>query len=857
MIFTNTTLTYKIDSLVSITDSMKDLSKAQLTKMDTICNVSEHISIGQEGLRHQVDSIQTQLQSISEYGIGYSEMATHITMPLIIALFAFAFPFLFTVISHINSKYESEEITSLFSSEKSYKWFLCGAYISAIYLVFRGLLSLCLVDTSCIWVRVIMDWTSIIVAGGYSFIILHFVRTCISYNNPQKIIDRIDDIFKNGEKKVQAYLKKIEKEEKKNAMIKSEGKRNFNAQGISIKKSYAYYHIEEDRVTQWVEICKYAFRKHDYSLFLIILQKAEHAAHPDSRYKDQKFDFFDKLIDAYIPYQPNDDIEKTIMRDWFLLFNKSEIPNRFRYFVYRMIGKMVSAAMQGRIGLFEKYIQSASYGYSFINQIQLVSYVKGESVEEQKRTDEDRLELWLELCEMHYLILAHLFSNGYYDAVKAVLSSRNIGYGKLFPGSGTETLKLYARCKEKQNNDGTYHYILIDKVLGENTDVDMLEKVTAFLLLVYSNSSYPRLDIISDTRLKLIIGKKDNMAKYAEAWSESAELKSYFPQIPNRDFNKLFDANVKRLKMTEQGMNVEWEGLIIIPDNIRYRRRNIQPRDDIFNTAIPEKTKENVRNMFYNILYGNSSYILDGLIGINNEQKTEKILWGELHLMIDKQVLMTSEMFFVSSIFNNMLNIFRSRYLYVVYSALSRMQIKDETISIDNFEQYFTGLVGEKGSDYIIIDSNSHMNLFYKMDALANGQRFSIHRTYKGADYKDYDLDVGWYLRDLEVLEPFKNTLVIVKKIDLPALVKTSTDDVPNVEYKDESDSMNGTAKISMVINPNYESQFDKGAIVTRLRLEKPSKNKGLLKEWKLSISSSMDFKFTNLKCLLKKTLIR
>ncbi len=817
-------LTYKIDSLVSITDSMKGLSKAQLTKMDSICNVSEHISIGQEGLCCQVDSIQTQLQSISEYGIGYSEMATHITMPLIIALFAFAFPFLFTVISHINSKYESEEITSLFSSEKSYKWFLRGASVSEIYLVFRGLLSLCLVDTSCIWVRVFMDWMSIFVAGGYSFIILLFVRTCISYNYPQKIIDRIDGIFKNGEKKARVYLKKIKKEEKKNAKIKSDGKRNVNAQGIGIKKSYAYKNIEVDRTKQWIGLCKYAFRKQDYSLFLIIILKAEHAIHPDSRYADQKFDFFEMLIDAYIPYQPNEDIEKTMMRDWFLSFDKSEIPDRFRYYVYRMIGKMVSAAMQGKIGLFEKYIQSASYGYSFINQLQLVSYVKGESVENQKKTDEDRLELWLELCEMHYLVLAHLFSNGYYDAVKTVLSSRNIGYGKLFPGSGTDVLKLYARCKENQNVDGSYRYWSIEDVVGVNTEAEMLEKYTAFLLLVFSNPSQLSL-VISNKSLKLIIDSKVRIAEFAKVWLDSAELKTQFPQIVGKNIDELFEDNVKQLKMTEQKVNVEREGLIIIPDYLSYRRRNNQPRDAIFNTAIPDKTKENVRYMFYNILYGNISYIVDGLIGINNEQKTERILWGELHLMIDKQVLMTSEMFFVSSIFNNMLNIFRSRYLYVVYSALSRMQIKDETISFDNFEQYFAGLVGEKGSDYIIIDSNSHMNLFYKMDALANGQRFSSQRTYKGADYKYYDLNVGWYLRDLDVLEPFKDTLVIVKKADLPVLVNTTMSNCPDVDFAEKSDRDEGIATINMVINPNYEAGFDKKSTVIRLRLKKWSKH--------------------------------
>ena len=49
---------------------------------------------------YSLDIIVTKLQEILDYGIGYSDVVGQISFPLLIALFAFAFPFLFSVINH-------------------------------------------------------------------------------------------------------------------------------------------------------------------------------------------------------------------------------------------------------------------------------------------------------------------------------------------------------------------------------------------------------------------------------------------------------------------------------------------------------------------------------------------------------------------------------------------------------------------------------------------------------------------------------------------------------------------------------------------------------------------------------------
>lgn len=44
---------------------------------------------------YSLDIIVTKLQEILDYGIGYSDVVGQISFPLLIALFAFAFPFCF------------------------------------------------------------------------------------------------------------------------------------------------------------------------------------------------------------------------------------------------------------------------------------------------------------------------------------------------------------------------------------------------------------------------------------------------------------------------------------------------------------------------------------------------------------------------------------------------------------------------------------------------------------------------------------------------------------------------------------------------------------------------------------------
>ena len=186
---------------MSLADSTLTAQQEQNAHLDSLGEAITHSVNMQDGLSQQMANLSLQVQSISDFGVGYSDAAAHIAIPLIIALFAFAFPFLFTVITHINNKYNSEYITNMFSAEPSYKSFLWGTGISVGYLIIYGALSLVLTGAARVAVMAILTWGCVLIAGLYSAAILRFVLICIDYNNPLIIMSRVDYWFIKRTKK--------------------------------------------------------------------------------------------------------------------------------------------------------------------------------------------------------------------------------------------------------------------------------------------------------------------------------------------------------------------------------------------------------------------------------------------------------------------------------------------------------------------------------------------------------------------------------------------------------------------------------------------------------------------------------
>lgn len=826
LISPNTRLSRKIDTLDSLTDSLYNCLQGQSARIDSISNSTQQITETQSVLSVQLDSISCQLQTISDYGVGYSDVAAHVAIPLIIALFAFAFPFLFTVISHINNKYESEDITGLFSSETSYKLFLIGAGISAGYLSIIGVLSLCLRGNAHSDFMHFLNWTSVLVAGGYSLIIICFVLTCLEYNSPQKVLLNVGEQFKKRALQAEASEKKLKKQDVSYNQKKRDGKRRFRATGIGLYRIYAYSGAESLRLNNSVALCSYAIKKHDNQLFQSVISSVSQHQHPDKKQAGYDLLFYEGVLETYLFGPENEKISDTLLWHWFMTFNKSQLPNLGD--IVRMFVKIVQGVRQGRTSLLEQYLVRSRYGYHYISDVPTVAYVCGYDVEMQKKVSEERIRLWHELVDMHYLGMAHLFALGHTEIIKVMMSGDNLGYDRLLPGTGIEVLRCYARCKENHFIDGRFHYWFADEIIGANPDIDMLEKFTAVLLLLAPTESFEELGLISEKHLQIIREGKKKILFYGDIWKENKVLAGLYPQVIAvdleeyyRNYISFFERAFSPITETKEEKNHILSRIVAGLLTALGNTCHMKVREDIYNYEISDVVKEKINYGFWSILYGNQGNILEGLTGKNSELKTDTIIMGAYTYLTYKLPLIKKMDFDNPEISWNLSRVYCSRYIFMVYSAIADMKITDKAIPIDTFDTFFKSYVGDSGKDYVIIDSESHMDVFYDFDKPLKEQGNLFYRTYQGAEYKHYDFQICWYLKDLEELEPFNNTLVIIKREDLPFVYSTVDSNKPTVTIQDESEKEKGSAVVRITVNPNLAAKYNKNAQVLRLKLQK------------------------------------
>lgn len=777
----------KVDTLMMMTNDLSKAIQCQSVQIDSSYITISHITQNQAELNSSLDTISSQLNTIANYGVGYSDVAAHIAIPLIIALFAFAFPFLFTIISHINNKYESEHITEMFSSESSYKWFLWSAIISAVYLFIIGVSSLCLKRIGYQGLMHVLNWSSIVVAGSYSFFIIRFVYMCLDYNNPQKIFDRIDKHFDRGSKKAARNIKKYDRKKSRINKIKKSGKRKFQLQKLYLNRNYAHGDAEGNRMLRLTDLCKYALKKQDYSLFQNVITNVGDINHSENGYEYLDFKFYENVAEAYLFTPQNAKVEDVLMLYWFSSFNKSQIPNLGA--ISGMLEKVMSAVMSERISLFENYLHRAKYGYHYILNVSSVAYIRGMDEEAQKQVSNKQRETWSEIKEMHFIALAHLFSLGHTEIIRIIASGDNLRHGRLLPGTGPEVLKMYAQCKEKQLNDGRFAFWFNADIVGDNPVPEMLEKFTAVLLLLTPDDGYNELKLISPKQLELIKKAQEKICEYANLWKKNTSVISDFIVNNEIEIDTLYNAYVK---FFEDGA-------------------------DVFQKQIPEEVKESIKTRYWTALYGNQGRITDNLVGEQSERKTESIPMGIYTFNTSKASLFDLEHLDEYRMFFGESRVFASRYLFMFYNVILEMKMTENEVEVEDLVDVITDYLGGRGEDYVVIETGSSSRLLMELDNENRNNWFD--QKLKGAEYKHYDLSVGWYLSDIEEIESFDETVVIIKKKDLPFVESTVTPEEPDVSFAEETDMEKGYAYVRLTINPNLIAKYSKDAEVIRLKI--------------------------------------
>lgn len=773
-----TQLSYKIDSLAALIESDISVQKIQSAKIDSVREMTARLADGQESICADMDYIQSQLQQITDYGTGYSNAVAIIAIPLIIALFAFAFTYLFSVITRINEKYNSEHISGMFKTSIPYRCYMLGSAISVGYIILIGALSLILRGEAREVFMVVMNWTSLFVAGGYAAIILWFVHTCLNYDDHQKMLGLIEARY---------------------------NKEKSNRWALNI------------RTQRLTDLCLYADRTQNANLSAIVmnrvneLDKAERLATNKSTPFYTK-SFYESIVDSYIQSPHDSEADRSLLWNWSRTFRHDELP--YTGVIYSMLGKMVEAVKRGRFSLFEVFMENCKLRYDYINEIPKVSYAKGENVDVLKKTEEDCIDTWQELREVHYLAAAHLFATGHYE-VAGVLRKSAGNSSKFFPTTAAQILKNYANSKEKQDEKtGSFfrmsQSMSIDKVIGHKYDLEMLEKFTAMMLMLSVEPDGEEEYLLDEKKRQLIEDKKEELVKYGRLWTQHAELLRLYPTIQGRKIEDIIELAMTRLT----------NGVISQVKPKRGKKGTV-PMQTLYDLKLSERDEEPVKELFDSILYSNRGSITDGLNGDLSDDKKDVVSLGAYTFLTSKEIVLNKEIWRHPSVFNDMQQVFRSRYLYIVFEAVSQMQVKDVEMKWGEFEKMFTKYVGEAGEHYVIMDTECSVDAMVKMDPLPEGQKWSFHRFYKGAYYYDTGFGTMFNLRDVPLAEAFDKTALLVKFADLPVLESVAEDGRPEVTVSDEPHIEKGWASVRVTADPRLVAKYSKNAEVIRLRLSK------------------------------------
>lgn len=780
--------------------------------------------IEMEGI-NQIKAISTAVDNITEYGVGFDDAISTIAIPLLIALFAFAFPFLFSVITHINSKYASETITQLFSKGRAYRAFLLMSAFSVVLLIAVGIISLLLTGIWRLIFMSIANYLLIVGAAVYSWTILRFVKACIGYNSPNNISELIELQYmldlKNAEKKI----KEIEKKKEEVSNIRSDERRNILLMGLKLNKSYSKYDANQSRINRYADLCNYAISKRNYTLFTTVLLRVAEIAKEEKKQPEDENQyhintFFTGIVDRSGLTGYDMKVEEQLLSFWFQSFSRNHIP--FARAIVDMISCVIMSAKAGHTGLLDYYVQGAANGFGFIRRVPQVAFVRGDDINVQKLKDEDVKSLWKNFVEMHYFAAALIFSMHHFHTVKIFLMESFHWHNCLYPSTPVECLLWYAECKKHQDGSGIFNSWYSSLFAGNQAEPDILERYTAFRLLTSNESRMPINFIIGETELRIIKEKKSELQTASRLLKRDTQIVSVFPVIINADFDKILNDCVQQLEDNAYLQNKkeqrEWHRVII--DWFLCPRKREQKTYTIYKAAVSTDIKANITTMVGNILHGNMGAITNGVVGENDDTKTCVLNFGTYCYTAPKRLLLNLEQNVMHGFFYDFIQIFRARYHYLMLEAMKIMKNQEVRITPDKFEDFFITLTENHGEDYAIISINSAMCSFMRFDGHRKGELLFI-QTYQKADVHQIDINTSWYLRDLAGLDEYRQTLLIMKKKDLPIVEPVHRGRRCEVDFEDLSDSRNGVAEVRMTIDSNLRLCYDRHAIVTKVVTEK------------------------------------
>lgn len=788
-------------------------------------------------IEHSLDIIETKLQEILDSGVGYSDVVGQIAFPLLIALFAFAFPFLFSVINQINSKYDSKSISELFTKSMFYRLFWWCSILNIFYVFAFGFLSLYLKGALRRELLEYGTWGALLVVFGYSLTILGFVNLGVKYNKGICLVKIIENKYRwqnkkyKKEKLVKDFLSWL-------MVLRHRGQNEWiriYKEGKAYSVSYDSRNAKESYLRHLIDLCKYSISHQDKELFSTVMSRVQEltgcekdkdlslgsgAPMPTGAAHYFTSKFYKSIFEYYSLCSNFTYCESYLVWGYLSAYSRC----KFLYVVdiVQMTQCMFYLVRGGKIPLLNQLLENIDWHFHSIMDMPKVFYVVGRLPDKRKKIDELSLKNWNELSNYMFLFSSYCLKNKHYAVLKGLLSKVHWA-GSVFPSNKYDVIYRYLMCLKEVHDDGRFG-ILGGHELCESliVDKDLIRRYCTFLLLVlhrYSGESYGN---ISMELLKKFVNEYKSLERCVLDFRKDEELCKVFPEIYQIDFAEVYrevfvDVAMGReelinissdfrdethfptfmhwylaesiYKLTNKRKIIKIEFLEEIPDeSIGYFKRTLFEAKKHFFKRLPLKVQMPAS------LYAGDYQIMK----VNPCQ-----------VIFDKRYFLDHDLTILGYL-KPVIDIMCSRINYMLLTAIKEMKIKKVKIKITDLHNYLMKITEGRFEEYILLDINCQFQAFLKLE-----HKGYQNLDYFGMKYVPVESIDNQYLKDLPIMNDFGNSMLIMRKSELPVLMDRLND--VDVKIKDESSVEDGQLDIRITFDYGYELWYRKNVNVIQI----------------------------------------
>lgn len=752
-------------------------------------------------------TIHHDLQTISENGIGYSDAVGQVAFPLIIALFAFAFTFLFSAINDVNRRYDSKLISQMFASSFAYRAFMLLSGISTLYIVAFAALSI----SDCPALHEALKGYGIgigvALAGLYAISVLWFVKKCIVYNKPVSLLEEIQQENLEAQRWLPVKLLRLQAAYWIKGLFRGKGYREFHQSAYRLNKSGYEHYLEEIFIDRLADLTCYALDHNDVNLIYaiqtpvdVVLSKEKEAT-DNSSYRKKSFvewsashrltlRYFNHILSSGNQHW-DDQIEETLIFRLLGAFSRSKFMNTAD--IYWLFKYLQQLSDNGRISLISKYIDRSKYHFTFLSRLSDSAFVRGATPEEAKAVDAISLENWNELRDYHYLVAAYWLSGGNYELLPELIHDKSYRSVYLYPVHPEDILYRYHQCCKRISEDGEYFDRKpVDNLFGKKIDVRaILDSYTVLLLLICSEGDKQPRQGVNKKVLDEIANSKPNLLKYVSIHKSGSEVRRIYPDVNNTDFDVRFA-----------------DGLNCFMDYYPQTKNSWCPfckKHDPFAQPLDDTAKTQLEHLLKAALQHRLSFTY-GFWGDSYDERNKSLAVGPFMTHVVKDVLV-KKMTDYQNDYRSVLGLIEpvdSRLMYLFLMFADAVSPTFREVKNYDLKDYVRHQLKGRESEYVIVDVGHHCYVLLEPHFDDNRQMLFNQKTL----YLDIDESRYSQLRDLPLYDKYHQSVLLIRKRDLPKLVKKSI----TVSYKNISSLDEARYAVELTINPQIELQYSEKA---------------------------------------------